>query len=219
MILAPLAREKKGEFTGRLRRHAGAGLCALSCRRRGLQLRRTCPTLKKTEKHDIDVVIDRLKVRGPTMPERAALRQRLAESFEAALRLADGRAIALEMDTERRTPVQRQVRLPGVPLLDQRAGAAPVLLQLAAGRLPDLRRHRPAGVLRPGARGGLPHAQPGQWRHQGLGPAQWLLLRHAGEPGQTLQVRHRRPVRIAAAGRAAGHPATARARRRSSSAT
>jgi len=57
------------------------------------------PTLKKTEKHDIDVVIDRLKVRGADDADAAALRQRLAESFEAALRLANGRAIALEMDT------------------------------------------------------------------------------------------------------------------------
>ena len=49
------------------------------------------PKLKKTEKHDIDVVIDRLRAR----PE---MKQRLAESFEAALRIADGRAIALELD-------------------------------------------------------------------------------------------------------------------------
>jgi excinuclease ABC subunit A len=40
------------------------------------------------------VVVDRLKVR-PDM------KQRLAESFETALRLADGRAIALEMDTDK----------------------------------------------------------------------------------------------------------------------
>src|SRR6185295_11687514 len=50
------------------------------------------PTLKKTEKHDIDVVIDRLRAR----PE---MKQRVAESFEAALRIAEGRAIALELDT------------------------------------------------------------------------------------------------------------------------
>ena len=50
------------------------------------------PTLKKNDKHDIDVVIDRLK----TKPD---IKQRLAESFEASLRIADGRAIALEMDT------------------------------------------------------------------------------------------------------------------------
>ncbi|MDO8439276.1 MAG: excinuclease ABC subunit UvrA, partial [Telluria sp.] len=50
------------------------------------------PQLKKTEKHTIDVVVDRVKV-------KADIKQRLAESFETALRLADGRAIAQEMDS------------------------------------------------------------------------------------------------------------------------
>jgi excinuclease ABC subunit A len=50
------------------------------------------PKLKKTEKHTIDVVIDRIKV-------NAEIKQRLAESFETALRIADGRAVAYEMDT------------------------------------------------------------------------------------------------------------------------
>jgi excinuclease ABC subunit A len=54
------------------------------------------PKLKKTEKHTIGVVIDRVKVN----PE---IKQRLAESFETALRLADGRAVALEMDGEKET--------------------------------------------------------------------------------------------------------------------
>jgi len=98
MILAPLAREKKGEFSevfedmqaqGYVRFRVDGTACNFD----------ELPTLKKTEKHDIDVVIDRLKVRGADDPDAAALRQRLAESFEAALRLANGRAIALEMDT------------------------------------------------------------------------------------------------------------------------
>jgi excinuclease ABC subunit A len=50
------------------------------------------PKLAKTQKHTIDVVVDRLKVRDD-------MRQRLAESFETALRHAEGRAIALEMDS------------------------------------------------------------------------------------------------------------------------
>ncbi len=50
------------------------------------------PKLKKTEKHTIDVVIDRVKV-------NEEIKQRLAESFETALRLADGRAVVLEMDS------------------------------------------------------------------------------------------------------------------------
>src|SRR5690606_37525540 len=52
----------------------------------------TLPPLKKTEKHDFDVVVDRLRVK----PES---QQRLAESFETALGLAEGRVIALNMDT------------------------------------------------------------------------------------------------------------------------
>ena len=99
MVLAPVVRDRKGEFAELFERHAGAGLRALSRRRRDRSRRPTLPKLKKTEKHDIDVVIDRVKVQPGDGP---ALQQRLAESFEAALRIADGRAIALEMDERRR---------------------------------------------------------------------------------------------------------------------
>ncbi len=94
MILAPLARERKGEFLelfadlqaqGYVRFRVDGEVYAYE----------DLPKVKKTEKHNVDVVVDRLRVR----PE---LKQRLAESFESALRLggpdADGRAIALEMD-------------------------------------------------------------------------------------------------------------------------
>jgi excinuclease ABC subunit A len=90
MILAPLAREKKGEFLEVFADMQAQGYVRF--RINGVPYEfDNLPKLKKTEKHDIDVVIDRVKV-------RADLKQRLAESFEAALRLADGRAIALEMD-------------------------------------------------------------------------------------------------------------------------
>ncbi len=71
---------------------------------------RTLPRLKKTEKHNIDVVIDRIKVRGEDdIAARDQLRQRLAESFEAALSLADGRALVVEMDAAgRRRPRARR---------------------------------------------------------------------------------------------------------------
>jgi len=52
------------------------------------------PQLAKTTKHNVDVVIDRIKVK-PDM------KQRIAESFETALRLAEGKAIAVEMDTDK----------------------------------------------------------------------------------------------------------------------
>ncbi len=50
------------------------------------------PRLRKNAKHTVEVVVDRLKV-------RAELKQRIAESFETALRHADGRALAVEMDS------------------------------------------------------------------------------------------------------------------------
>ena len=59
------------------------------------------PELKKTERHSIDVVVDRIKVKADTKSEMASnLKQRLAESLEAALRLANGRVLAVNMDDE-----------------------------------------------------------------------------------------------------------------------
>ena len=91
MILAPVAREKKGEFTELFEQMQAQGYVRFRVGGQVLAVE-DLPALKKAEKHDIDVVIDRLKVR----PDIAS---RLADSFEAALRLADGRAIALEMDS------------------------------------------------------------------------------------------------------------------------
>ena len=50
------------------------------------------PKLEKNIKHNIDVVIDRVKV-------KADIKQRLAESFETALRHGNERALAMEMDS------------------------------------------------------------------------------------------------------------------------
>ena len=91
MILAPVAREKKGEFVELFEQMQARGYVRFRVDGQVLAVE-DLPQLKKAEKHDLDVVIDRLKVR----PDMKA---RLADSFEAALRLADGRAIALEMDS------------------------------------------------------------------------------------------------------------------------
>ncbi|GAB1383140.1 hypothetical protein MASR1M50_14600 [Burkholderiales bacterium] len=91
MVLAPLARDRKGEFTEQLAQMQALGYVRFRIDGAIVEADRL-PALHKNDKHDIDVVIDRLKVR----PDAAA---RLADSFEAALRLAEGRAIALEMDS------------------------------------------------------------------------------------------------------------------------
>jgi len=91
MVLAPVVRDRKGEFGDLFADMQTQGYVRF--RVDGDTYEATdVPKLKKSEKHDIDVVIDRVKV-------QPGLQQRLAESFEAAMRIADGRAMALEMDT------------------------------------------------------------------------------------------------------------------------
>jgi excinuclease ABC subunit A len=97
MLLAPVVRERKGEFLDLFEDMRARGYVRFRIRTAGAEAAQVfeadaLPKLKKTEKHDIDVVIDRLKM-------QPSMKQRLAESFEAALRVADGRAIALEMDS------------------------------------------------------------------------------------------------------------------------
>ncbi|WP_408116113.1 excinuclease ABC subunit UvrA [Caballeronia grimmiae] len=103
MILAPVVADRKGEHAELFEEMQAQGFIRFRIRSGGGTANEgvakiyevdSLPKLKKNDKHTIDVVIDRLKVR-PDM------KQRLAESFETALRLADGRAIALEMDTDR----------------------------------------------------------------------------------------------------------------------
>jgi excinuclease ABC subunit A len=90
LVLAPVVRDRKGEFADLFARMQAQGFIRFRVDGRLFEAA-DLPPLKKTEKHDIDVVIDRLKV-------APGLQQRLAESFEAALRIADGRAVAAEID-------------------------------------------------------------------------------------------------------------------------
>ncbi|MCK6427058.1 MAG: excinuclease ABC subunit UvrA [Burkholderiaceae bacterium] len=90
MVLAPVVRDRKGEFVELFEQMQAQGYVRFRVDGRVLEAADLQP-LKKAEKHDIDVVIDRLRV-------RLDMKQRLAESFEAALRIADGRAIALDLD-------------------------------------------------------------------------------------------------------------------------
>ena len=98
MVLAPVVRDRKGEFVELFEQMQAQGYVRFRVDGATVDAA-DVPKLKKAEKHDIDVVIDRIKV--PAVGDAAAaapLRQRLAESFEAALRIADGRALAVEMD-------------------------------------------------------------------------------------------------------------------------
>jgi excinuclease ABC subunit A len=90
MLLAPVVQDRKGEHLqlladlraqGFVRARIDGEVCDLD----------DPPKLDLRRKHSIDVVVDRFKVRD-------GLAQRLAESFETALKLADGVARIASMD-------------------------------------------------------------------------------------------------------------------------
>lgn len=92
MLLAPVVQGRKGEHQktlenlaaqGFLRARIDGNICDLS----------DPPALELQKKHDIDVVVDRLRV-------RADIQQRLAESFETALELSGGTAMVVPMDED-----------------------------------------------------------------------------------------------------------------------
>ncbi|HEY2559723.1 MAG TPA: excinuclease ABC subunit UvrA [Caldimonas sp.] len=98
MVLAPVVRDRKGEFAELFEQMQAQGFVRFRVDGQTVEAA-DVPKLKKAEKHDIDVVIDRIKVRPEADAAAGApLRQRLAESFEAALRIADGRALAVELE-------------------------------------------------------------------------------------------------------------------------
>ncbi|WP_374390060.1 excinuclease ABC subunit UvrA [Sandaracinobacter sp.] len=85
MLLAPVVRGRKGEYRKEIAEWKKAGFQRLRVNGAVVDIE-DAPTLDKKYKHDIDVVVDRLVVR----PDIAG---RLAESFETALKLADGLAV------------------------------------------------------------------------------------------------------------------------------
>ena len=91
-ILAPMVRDRKGSFEDECASLQAQGFVRVRVNGAMVDLD-SMPELNKNEKHDIDVVIDRLRIK----PES---KQRLAESFETALTLAQGRVVALDMDTD-----------------------------------------------------------------------------------------------------------------------
>ncbi len=90
MVLAPLVVGRKGENLELFSELRAQGFVRVRVDGKVHEID-AIPKLDKNKKHTIEVVVDRLKV-------RADAKQRLAESFETALRHADGRALAVEMD-------------------------------------------------------------------------------------------------------------------------
>ncbi|HRA56996.1 MAG TPA: excinuclease ABC subunit UvrA [Thermomonas sp.] len=97
MLLAPVVRERKGEHLHVFDQLRAQGYVRV--RVNGvLHEIDAVPALALRQKHTIEAVIDRFK-------PRADIRQRLAESFETALKLGDGMVIVQSMDDATREPL------------------------------------------------------------------------------------------------------------------
>jgi len=91
MIMAPVVSNRKGEQVDLFEELRAQGFVRVRVDGRIYEMD-AIPRLAKTVKHSVAVVVDRLKV-------RLDMKQRIAESFETALRLAEGKAIAVEIDS------------------------------------------------------------------------------------------------------------------------
>jgi excinuclease ABC subunit A len=90
MLLAPVVADRKGEHVHLMQDLMAQGFIRARIDGEVYELDQP-PTLDLRKKHRIDAIVDRFKVKGN-------IRLRLAESFETALRIADGVARIVQMD-------------------------------------------------------------------------------------------------------------------------
>ncbi|WP_058835112.1 excinuclease ABC subunit UvrA [Luteimonas abyssi] len=97
MLLAPVVRERKGEHAQIFEQLRAQGYVRVRVDGEVYEID-AVPTLALRQKHTIEAVIDRFKVRDD-------IKQRLAESFETALKLGDGMAAVRSLDAPDADPV------------------------------------------------------------------------------------------------------------------
>ena len=95
-VPAPVVRGRKGEYQELFRDLQSQGFSRARVDGQAIQLAEP-PELEKKLKHDVDVVVDRLVIRD-------GLRQRLTDSVETALRLANGLVVADFVDLDADDP-------------------------------------------------------------------------------------------------------------------
>ena len=98
MILSPIVRGRKGEYKKELSGFLQKGFSRVRIDGTLCDLDST-PTLDKKKKHDIEIVIDRIVLKG----DEDALATRLADSLEIALSLSDGLAYVQDVSTDKQT--------------------------------------------------------------------------------------------------------------------
>jgi excinuclease ABC subunit A len=106
-LLAPVVRGRKGEYRKELAEYLKRGFQRVKIDGSFYELAEA-PLLDKKFPHDIDVVVDRIVVRSD-------IGQRLAESFETALKLAEGLAVIEYADGPAPQPSSFETRPAGAP--------------------------------------------------------------------------------------------------------
>jgi len=106
-LLAPVVRGRKGEYRKELAEYLKKGFQRVKIDGVFYELAEA-PILDKKFPHDIDVVVDRIVVRSD-------IGQRLAESFETALKLAEGLAVIEYADLPPSSPGRAESARPGDP--------------------------------------------------------------------------------------------------------
>ncbi|MDO5700335.1 MAG: excinuclease ABC subunit UvrA [Bowdeniella nasicola] len=99
-VLAPVVRGRKGEYSELFRELQSRGFARAIVDGQATRLDNP-PTLEKKLKHDIDVVVDRLAVKD-------GVKNRLTDSVETALALADGLVVADFVDRDAQDPARRR---------------------------------------------------------------------------------------------------------------
>ncbi len=94
LLLAPIARGKKGEYKKEIEDLRKQGYQRLKIDGEVYDIEEV-PALNKNQKHDIEVVVDRIAV-------KEGISERLAQSFETALKLSDGLVFAEDNTTGER---------------------------------------------------------------------------------------------------------------------
>ncbi|PHQ62722.1 MAG: excinuclease ABC subunit A [Sphingobium sp.] len=136
-LLAPVVRGRKGEYRKELAEWQKAGYTRVRIDG-DMMLIEDAPALDKKYKHDIEVVVDRLAVE-PDMGTR------LADSFEQALKLADGLAYVDLADgtvadlTRSVMPAQAGISGDGAPTLETPASAGVTAGKMKGAGVPDNR--------------------------------------------------------------------------------
>jgi excinuclease ABC subunit A len=110
-IMAPVVRGRKGEYRKEIAEWMKRGFQRLKIDGKFYEIAQA-PALDKKFKHDIDVIVDRVVVR----PDLAT---RLAESFETALHLAEGMAVAEFADTAAGEAAADAVKKKGAKIHDK----------------------------------------------------------------------------------------------------